>query len=147
MERTEGGATGIPPGLDPAERELLAAAAAARQRAYAPYSGYAVGAAVRSADGRVFAGCNVENASYGLTCCAERAAVFAAVAAGVRRLTAVAVVAEGAPPFPCGACRQVLAEFAGDGVPVLVWEGTRLERTTVGALLPRAFRLRDPGEG
>lgn len=137
----------LPAGLDPDERALVEAAAAARARAYAPYSGYAVGAAVRAADGRVFAGCNVENASYGLTCCAERVAVFAAVAAGARRVEAVAVVAEGAPPHPCGACRQVLAEFAEDGAPVLVWDGRRLERTTLGALLPRAFRLRGAGGG
>jgi cytidine deaminase len=88
---------------------LIAAARAARTRAYAPYSKFAVGAAILTEDGRIFSGANVENASYSLTICAERAAAFAAIGQGARRLRAVALVsATGAPP--CGACRQVLAE-------------------------------------
>jgi len=122
------------------DRELLAAAAAVRAHAYAPASGFAVGAAVRSADGRVFVGCNVENASYGLTLCAERAAVCAAVAAGARALVAVAVVTASDPPArPCGACRQVLAEF---GVGMRVWlqgEGGVVECTDLATLLPQPF--------
>ncbi len=90
--------------------ELVSAARAAREKAYAPYSRYQVGAAVQTVEGRVFTGCNIENASYGLSICAERTAIFAAVAAGAREITAVALVtADGGTP--CGACRQVLAEF------------------------------------
>ncbi len=119
---------------------LARAAAAARRRAYAPYSRFQVGAAVEGG-GRVFNGCNVENASYGLTVCAERAAVAGAVAAGVRRLDAVAVASGTSPPTPpCGMCLQTLAEFAGPDLPVLLVgaRGSR-EETTLGALLPHAF--------
>ena len=124
---------------------LLARAAAAASRAYAPYSHYRVGAAVLADDGSIFEGANVENSSYGLTICAERAAVAAAVAAGARRLKAVAVVADAAAaPYPCGACRQVLAEFAPAATPVYVAPAAdldRFEETTLGELLPRAFKL------
>jgi cytidine deaminase len=123
---------------------LLAAARAVRSRAHAPYSRYAVGAAVLDERGRVHVGCNVENASYGLTMCAERNAVAAAVAAGARRVRAVAVVTGSRPPgTPCGACRQVLAELGGADTRVLI-AGPRgaAEATTLGALLPRSFSLR-----
>jgi len=125
------------------ERTLARAARAARARAYAPYSRFRVGAAVR-AGGRAFPGANVENASYGLTLCAERAAVAAAVAWGARRIDAVAVASGTAPPTPpCGMCLQTLAEFAGPTLPVLLLgaRGTRV-RTTLGALLPLAFSRR-----
>ena len=116
---------------------LIKAAWEAREKAYAPYSNFAVGAALLAADGRVFPGCNVENISYGLTNCAERVAIGAAVAAGVTKFSAVAVVADtGVPISPCGACRQVLAEF---GVPVVILanrEGS-LE-FSLEELLPRA---------
>ena len=116
------------------------AACEARVRAYAPYSGFRVGAAVL-AGGRIFTGANVENASYGLTVCAERNAVMAAVLAGRRGLEAVAVASGTNPPTPpCGACLQTLAEFAGPDLPVhLAGVGGRVDETTLGALLPRSF--------
>jgi cytidine deaminase len=116
---------------------LVEVAWQAREAAYAPYSNFSVGAALLAADGRVFTGCNVENISYGLTNCAERVAVGAAVAAGAREFLAVAVVADtGVPISPCGACRQVLAEF---GVPrvMLANRHERLE-FRLEDLLPRA---------
>jgi cytidine deaminase len=119
------------------------AAVAARRRAYAPYSRFQVGAAVL-AGGRIHQGCNVENASYGLTVCAERTAVTGAVVAGARRIEAVAVASGTVPPTPpCGMCLQTLAEFAGPELPVLLLgaRGSR-EETTLGALLPRAFTKR-----
>jgi len=122
------------------EQRLMTAARAVRREAYAPYSHYAVGAAVLAADGRVFVGVNVENASYPLAMCAERTAVGTAVAHGVRTLVAVAVASDGAPPAtPCGACRQVLAEF-NPGLVVLVGgaEGA-WERYTLSELLPHPF--------
>lgn len=137
---TEGGAPGG--ALSEADRHLIAEAWQAAAGAYAPYSGYAVGAAVLTADGRVFRGANVENASYGLTCCAERVALFKAVTEGAREIDAVAVVARGAFPFPCGACRQVLQELA-PGARVLVSDGRRVETRMVGDLLPDPFVLTD----
>jgi cytidine deaminase len=124
----------------PAEAELVAAARAARDRAYAPYSRFRVGAAVR-AGGRLYEGANVENASYGLTLCAERAAVAAAVLAGARRLEEVAVASATTPPTPpCGMCLQTLAEFAGPELPVaLAGAKGAVVRTTLGELLPRGF--------
>jgi cytidine deaminase len=128
---------------DQADADLLRAARDARRRAYAPYSRFRVGAAIR-AGGGIHAGCNVENASYGLTVCAERNAVGAAALAGARRIDAVAVASGTSPPTPpCGACLQVLAELAGPETPVLL-AGPRgvPERTTLGALLPKAFTKR-----
>ena len=117
--------------------ELVTAAWLARERAYAPYSGFAVGAAVLAADGRVFVGCNVENLSYGLTQCAERVAIGAAIAAGACEFLAAAVVADTRQPIsPCGACRQVMAEFK---IPRVILANRR-ERLEFGLdeLLPRA---------
>ena len=114
--------------------------------AYCPYSRFRVGAALLGADGRIYTGCNVENASYGLTICAERSAVFAAVSSGVRKFRAVAVVGgRGVLPYPCGACRQVLAEFCAPGCPVYVAavdRPTSFETCSLGELLPHAFKLR-----
>jgi cytidine deaminase len=125
--------------------ELIAAARAVRSHAYAPYSNYHVGAAVRGGSGRIYAGANVENASYGLALCAERSAVATAIAAGETAITAVAVITATSPPAaPCGMCRQVLAEFGPDALPVaLVNDAGEREDTTLGALLPHAFRRND----
>jgi cytidine deaminase len=122
---------------------LLAAATRARAAAHAPYSRFKVGAAVL-AGGKVHAGCNVENASYGLTVCAERNAVAAAVLAGGSRLEAVLVRSGTRPPTPpCGMCLQTLAEFGDAGLPViLVGERGAQVRTTLGALLPLGFSRR-----
>lgn len=118
---------------------LVEAAAAARERAHAPYSGFAVGAAALSADGRIHVGCNVENASYGLSVCAERNAIAAAVASGQRRIEALAVVTDTDPPAsPCGACRQVLVEF-GDYPVILANPAGARVLTRVRDLLPDAF--------
>jgi cytidine deaminase len=118
---------------------LITAARSAQARAYAPYSKFRVGAALEATDGTVFLGCNVENASYGLTICAERAAVCAAVSAGVKRFRRAVVVSDVDPPAaPCGACRQVLAEFGLD-LPI---EGVGSQRTLswrLSDLLPVAF--------
>ena len=131
------------PDLTPAERDaLVAAATAARERAVAPYSGFHVGAALLASDGRVFGGCNVEAASYGLTCCAERTAVFKAVSEGARSFRAVAVVTGAEEPTsPCGACRQVLWDQCRDIAVVMATTGGKLEETTLSALIPRAFEL------
>ncbi len=117
---------------------LVAAATAVRRHAYAPYSGFAVGAALRIDDGRLFAGCNVENASYSLTICAERNAVFQAVASGARKFEAIAVVTDN-KASPCGACRQVLAEF-GPQMTVILADASGGRRVlTLDQLLPAAF--------
>lgn len=123
------------------DEALVELAKKARAHAYAPYSGFAVGAAVLAADGRVFVGCNIENASYGLTNCAERTAIFSAVAAGAREICALAVVADGALPCsPCGACRQVIAEFAVERIILANLKGSR-RVVTKEELLPFAFSL------
>jgi cytidine deaminase len=115
------------------------AARAAQARAYAPYSKFRVGAALEAVDGTVFSGCNVENASYGLTICAERAALFSAVSAGVQRFRRAVVVSDVDPPAaPCGACRQVLAEFGLD-LPIEGIGSTRRVIWKLSELLPVAF--------
>ena len=125
---------------------LLRAAQEAQQRAYAPYSKYRVGAAVLGDNGKIYPGANVENASYGLSICAERNAVVAAVLDGARRVTAIAVVTSTSPPVaPCGMCRQTLAEFAKDLPVVLANESGERVDTTLAELLPHAFRPEDLG--
>ena len=119
---------------------LIAAATAARERAYAPYSSFLVGAALLGEDGLTYPGCNVENASYGLTICAERNALWGAVARGQRRFRAIAIVTDASPPaMPCGACRQVLRELA-PALPIVAANlaGERVE-TTLVELLPLSF--------
>jgi len=118
---------------------LVLAARGMQQHAYCPYSHYRVGAALEAQDGTVFLGCNVENASYGLTICAERAAVFAAVGAGARRFTRIVIATDSEPPAPpCGACRQVLAEF-GSELEVESVGPSQSKRWRIGDLLPDAF--------
>lgn len=124
--------------------ELLRAAHEARAHAYAPYSNYRVGAAVRGDNGKIYRGANVENASYGLCICAERTAISTAIADGVRRIVAAAVVTQTSPPVaPCGMCRQTFAEFADD-LPIALSndQGERVD-TSLRELLPRAFRRGD----
>ena len=117
---------------------LLALAREAMKRSYSPYSHYPVGAALLSADGRVFQGCNIENASFGLTNCAERTAMFKAVSEGAAEFTAIAIASEQSAPWPCGACRQVLNEFA-PGIRVLVtWDG-HVDEAPLSRLLPYGF--------
>ncbi|MGI6368092.1 MAG: cytidine deaminase [Anaerolineae bacterium] len=124
--------------LDAQWQELLAAASAARERAYAPYSRFSVGAAVRAASGEIYTGANVENASSGMTVCAERVAVWNAVSHGERSLAALALVTE-TGATPCGACRQVLVEFEAD-LPILVADTAgHTWFTSLAALLPDAF--------
>ncbi len=117
---------------------LVASAIAARPFAYAPYSHFMVGAAVLTDDGTITTGCNVENASYGLTICAERNAIFAAVARGQRRVTAVAVATESGAS-PCGACRQVIREFGTDVAIHLATATGQYTTTSLAALLPESF--------
>lgn len=122
---------------------LFRAASDARLRAYAPYSGFRVGAALLDAEGRVHAGCNVENAAYGPTNCAERTALFRAIADGAKAgsFRALAVIADTeAPVTPCGVCRQVIAELCPPDMPILLGNvrGGRV-RTTIADLLPGAF--------
>ena len=126
--------------LGPADEDLVKVASLARQRAHAPYSKYRVGAAIRTKRNKVHAGANIENASYGLTVCAERTAAFAAVNAGDKELDAIAVVIDDDKlPTPCGACRQVLAEFAPAMRVVLATTGGLRKATTLAELLPEPF--------
>ncbi len=128
---------------DAATAALIAAATAVRDNAHVPYSGFKVGAAIRTADGAIHIGCNVENVAYPEGTCAEAGAIAAMCAAGARDILAVAVIADSPQPIsPCGGCRQKLAEFASGDTPVTLTttDGAVLD-TTVGALLPGAFDL------
>ena len=123
---------------------LCDAAAEAAKHSYSPYSRFPVGAAILAEDGRLFLGCNVENGSYGLTMCAERTAAFKAVSEGARHFRAVAVAGgTDVPAYPCGACRQVLAEFCDRATPVhcTTLDRAKTETFTLGDLLPHAFGL------
>lgn len=124
-----------------AASRLESLAAEARARAYAPYSGYTVGAALETTDGHVYTGCNVENASYSVTCCAERSALFAAVSAGARSFRRMVVTAGGSAPYPCGSCRQALAEFAPDLEVIVVSDDGGRHEFTLDSLLPHPFRF------
>lgn len=126
--------------LSAADRELVEAALAVRQRAFAPYSKFFVGAALRTHDGKLFVGCNVENASYGLTNCAERTAIFSAIAAGEQQFARLAIASPGGVS-PCGACRQVVAEFAPQITILLVdaAQPDRVAEVNLADLLPGRF--------
>lgn len=125
------------------DEALLALARAAMKRSYSPYSKYKVGAALLCADGRVFQGCNIENASFGLTNCAERTAMFKAISEGATEFTTIAIAAEESAPWPCGACRQVLNEFA-PGIRVMVtWGDSQVDEAPLTALLPHGFGPKD----
>jgi len=127
----------------PGSDALVAAARAARVHAHAPYSHFAVGAAIETADGRVFTGVNVENATYGLTVCAERVAILKAMSEGVRAFQRIAIVADTeAPTPPCGACRQILWEFAGDLEVILANDTRETGRHQLSALFPLPFDRR-----
>ncbi len=125
-------------------RKLEKAARAAAAASYSPYSKFRVGAAVVAGSGRIYAGCNVENASYGLCNCAERTAIFTAAAAGEREVAAIAVYTPTpAPTMPCGACRQVINEFGPGALVISVCDSAERIETTLDALLPAAFGPRD----
>lgn len=127
--------------LSPDLQMLYAAAVVARQNSYSPYSHFAVGAAVHTAAGKIYGGCNVENASYGLCCCGERNAIFAAVCAGERDLEAICVVADTTKPVsPCGACRQVMSEFKINTILLGNMSGD-IKICTLEELLPYGFDL------
>src|SRR5690348_16884273 len=120
--------------------KLLDAALAARQNAHAPFSKFQVGAAIETADGRIFTGCNVENATYGLTVCAERVAVFKAISEGARKFRRIAIAADtDLLTPPCGACRQILWEFCGDIELILVNPRGAIETFQMASLFPRPF--------
>ncbi|WP_306153781.1 cytidine deaminase [Roseovarius sp. MMSF_3281] len=129
--------------------ELLKAARAVRDHAYAPYSGFKVGAAIRAGSGKIYTGCNVENASYPEGTCAETGALAALVAAGETELTEVAIIADGPGPVsPCGGCRQRLAEFGAGQVPIIMGTLTgEVKTATLDALLPGAFSSQNLGKG
>lgn len=128
------------------DEQLVEAARKAAEAAYAPYSGFRLGAALETADGTVVTGCNVENASYSLTICAERNAVFNAVAGGRKDFRRLVVYVDADRLFPpCGACRQVLAEFADD-LEIILACRNRVHKTTLRELLPLTFRLLNPTE-
>ena len=120
------------------DRELLDMAIKAREFAYVPYSGYRVGAALECEDGTVYTGCNIENAAYGNTICAERTALGKAVSEGARRFTRIAIASSGSAPYPCGACRQSLNEFAPDLLVLVTWDGN-VEQARLSDLLPHGF--------
>jgi len=121
------------------EETLLDSARKARNTAYAPYSNFRVGAALLGESGRIYTGGNIENISYGLTNCAERTALFKAVSEGERSFTAIAIAADTSPPWPCGACRQVLSEFAPKMTVLITWGDGRRARSTLDQLLPNSF--------
>lgn len=123
---------------------LVQKAREAAEKAYCPYSGYSVGAAVLAESGNIYTGCNVENGSYGATICAERTAILKAVSEGERRISALAISSEEGsdPPFPCGMCRQVMTEFCSADTPVIVYDGDKsVFNFTLEELMPYGFKF------
>ena len=134
--------------LKDTEKQLIKAAIEARKSAYCPYSDYSVGAAVLTASGNIYTGCNIENASLSLTCCAERTAIFKAISCGETKILAVCVAAKSAKP--CGACRQVMAEFMGKNAAVIMVNlknnrPSGIIRKKISGLLPTAFNPSEAG--
>jgi cytidine deaminase len=127
------------------KNQLINEALSGREKAYAPYSHFQVGAAILTKDGEIYKGCNIENASYGLTNCAERTAIFKAVSEGKKEFAMLAIVADtDGPVSPCGACRQVIAEFCDPNMPVILTNlKGDIQETTVKELLPFAFSSED----
>lgn len=126
------------------DKELIINAAKAMNKAYAPYSGFKVGAALLSADGRVFSGCNIENAAYPAGICAERTAIGNAISAGARKFVKIAIVGGKNGKItdfcpPCGICRQVLSEFCGENFEILLYNGVTLKSYSLNELLPHNF--------
>ncbi|HPF88505.1 MAG TPA: cytidine deaminase [Candidatus Limiplasma sp.] len=136
---TRGGSVAAPV----TDAQLLALAKEAMQRSYSPYSHYKVGACLLSLDGRVYTGTNIENASFGLTICAERAAISKAITDGAQSFSAIAIAAVGSPPWPCGACRQVLNEFGPDIRVLITWDKDQTDEAPLSALLPHSFGPKD----
>lgn len=128
-------------GSSETRKKLVEAARVARQRAFAPYSGFSVGAALECSDGAIFTGCNIENSSYGLSLCAERVAIFKAVSEGRRDFVRIAVIADSHVPVrPCGACRQVISDLFGSQAEVIMANlSGAVELKTVGEILPIPF--------
>ena len=123
-------------------RELIAKAKTAKTRSYSPYSGFSVGAALLCDDGDVILGCNIENAAFSPTCCAERVAIFSALSSGKRSFSAIAVVGDSSPCLPCGVCRQVMSEFCQKEMPVICEdENGEPLAFSLGELLPHSFDL------
>ncbi|MCD6594310.1 cytidine deaminase [bacterium] len=122
--------------------KLISSAVEVRKNSYSPYSRFAVGASVLAKSGKIYSGTNVENSSFGSTICAERSAIFCAISAGEIELVALVVVAEN-NPYPCGACRQVFAEFSSADANVIIanTDGKIIDRTTIGELLPHSFKF------
>ena len=126
--------------------ELIAAAKAAAEKAYAPYSNFFVGAALLTKSGKIYTGCNVENSSFSVTNCAERTALFSAVADGEREFSAIAIVGGengdlSKPCFPCGVCRQALSEFCDRDMSILIVSKDTYKEYTLGDLIPESFKL------
>ncbi|MBA2873337.1 cytidine deaminase [Thermaerobacillus caldiproteolyticus] len=127
------------------KNQLINEALSGREKAYVPYSRFQVGAAILTKEGKIYKGCNIENASYGLTNCAERTAIFKAVSEGQKKFAMMAIVADtDGPVSPCGACRQVIAEFCDPDMPIILANlKGNIQETTVKELLPFAFSSKD----